>query len=78
VAVIRSHVGHVFVTNACQSRPAAYDPPVRRWILLIALATVSLVVGGYLLAVLVPRDPDDAARPTPILVTTTTIPEAEP
>jgi hypothetical protein len=58
---------------------ASYDLPVRRALLPVALAAIALVVGGYLFAVLfVPRGDDEPDEPTPVLVTTTTIPAAAP
>jgi hypothetical protein len=50
---------------------------VPRWLALISLVLAAAVI-GFLLAVLLPRDSNEPAEPTPILITTQTIPPSEP
>jgi hypothetical protein len=50
---------------------------VSRRLVVIALVVAAAVI-GFLLAIFLPRDLDEPVRPTPVLVTTQTIPPSEP
>ena len=59
-------------------RPCGLPPNMRTAVRWIALLVVFAAGAGFLAAVLVPRDSEDRGAPTPVLVTTRTIPAIEP